>query len=49
MDERGSILGTLGEWTFSLHHCNQAGSGAHTAPHPVGTGRNFPEGKTAGA
>jgi hypothetical protein len=34
---------------FSLRHRVQAGSGAHPASYPMGTGGSFPGGKTAGA
>jgi hypothetical protein len=33
---------------FSLFYVIQAGSGAHPASYPIGTGGSFPRGKAAG-
>jgi len=34
---------------FSLHHCLQNGSGAHSLSYPMGTRGSFSGGKVAGA
>jgi hypothetical protein len=38
-----------GAGNFSLRHCVQTGSGAHSASYPVATKGSFPGGKAAGA
>jgi hypothetical protein len=49
----GLWAGWLGVWVwaglgiFSLHHCAYTGSGAHSAPYPVGTRGSFPGSKAA--
>jgi hypothetical protein len=40
---------SAGAGNFSLRHCIQTGSGAHSSSYPMGTRGSFPGGKAAGA
>jgi hypothetical protein len=43
LDDRGSrVQFPAGAGNFSLHHCDQNGSGAHPASYPMGTRGSFP-------
>jgi len=48
LDDRGSRVQFLaGVRNFSLNHCIQNGSEAHSASYPMGTGDSFPVGNVA--
>jgi hypothetical protein len=43
LEDRGSrVRFRVGAGNFSLYHRDQNGSGAHPAPHPMGTRGSFP-------
>jgi len=48
LDDHGSILVSGKDGTFSLRHCVQTGTGAHTASYPEGTGALTSEVKLPG-
>jgi hypothetical protein len=50
LDDWGSRVRFLvGAGNFSLHHCIQNGSAAHSISYPMGTRGSFPGGKAARA